>query len=251
MSSAACSCWGSRSTWCWAARSICPCPVGAPVAGVLSVYALGVFSGVASSCCAPVLAGVIALSGVASSFGLALGLGLAYVLGMVAPLFVISVLWERVDWRSSGLFRPRAVAWRLGSLQRTVAVMTLASALLLAIMGLAMAWIGLTGTAMPVDTGWQANLTVRLQHDGQMLMTALSGIPGWVSAAVLLAIVALLARRAVGQVGWTGARDEDVATDDAAAAGPSEVAIAVRSPELPCCAGPVTTKEEIGEYRQA
>src|SRR5438270_535130 len=35
--------------------------------GMLSVYSLGIFSGVASSCCAPVLAGVIALSSVASS----------------------------------------------------------------------------------------------------------------------------------------------------------------------------------------
>src|SRR5437879_2120960 len=55
--------------------------------GVLSVYTLGLFSGITSSCCAPVLAGVIALSSVASSFVLALGLGTAYVFGMVAPLF--------------------------------------------------------------------------------------------------------------------------------------------------------------------
>src|SRR6266567_1432087 len=47
-------------------------------AGVVSVYTLGVFSGVASSCCAPVLAGVIALSSVASSILLALIGGLAW-----------------------------------------------------------------------------------------------------------------------------------------------------------------------------
>jgi len=75
--------------------------------GVASVYSLGVFSGITSSCCAPVLAGVIALSSVAPSFGIALGLGTAYVFGMVAPLFIISLLWERFDWRSSRLFRPR------------------------------------------------------------------------------------------------------------------------------------------------
>lgn len=51
-------------------------------AGPWSVYTLGIFSGVASSCCAPVLAGVIALSSVASGFGAALGLGAAYVFGM-------------------------------------------------------------------------------------------------------------------------------------------------------------------------
>src|SRR6266536_4207448 len=47
-------------------------------AGVASVYSLGVFSGITSSCCAPVLAGVVALSSVASSFVLALLLGIAY-----------------------------------------------------------------------------------------------------------------------------------------------------------------------------
>src|SRR6266516_2064644 len=46
--------------------------------GVLSVYTLGLFSGITSSCCAPVLAGVVALSSVASSFVLALLLGIAY-----------------------------------------------------------------------------------------------------------------------------------------------------------------------------
>jgi len=61
-------------------------------AGALTTHTLGVFSGITSSCCAPVLAGVIALSGIAPSFLMALGLGTAYVFGMVAPLFVISLL---------------------------------------------------------------------------------------------------------------------------------------------------------------
>src|SRR6266849_1599382 len=114
-------------------------------AGVVSVYTLGVFSGVASSCCAPVLAGLIALSSVASSFLLALGLGAAYVFGMVAPLFVISLLWYRYNWRSSRLFRPRNVAWHIGSLHRTIGWTDLASALVLGVMGAASVWVGLAG----------------------------------------------------------------------------------------------------------
>ncbi len=55
--------------------------------GPFGVYTLGLFSGVASFCCAPVLAGVIALSGLSSSFAVALGLGGAYLFGMVAPWF--------------------------------------------------------------------------------------------------------------------------------------------------------------------
>lgn len=179
--------------------------------GPLSVYSLGIFSGVATSCCAPVLAGVLALAGVASSFGLALLLGTAYVFGMVAPLFAIALLWERFDWRSSGLFRPRSFTWRVGSLRRTITATGLASGLLLLLMGAATIWTGLAGNAMPALTGWQAMLAVQLQHDGQHITNALTWLPGWAAALLLSIVLALLAWRALRQVGWTA--DRDAVTD--------------------------------------
>src|SRR5579859_642653 len=94
--------------------------VGNGRAGPVSVYTLGVFSGITSSCCAPVLAGVIALSSAAPSFAVALGLGIAYVFGMVAPLFVISLLWERFDWRSNRLLRARSFTYAIGGVRRTL-----------------------------------------------------------------------------------------------------------------------------------
>lgn len=168
--------------------------------GPVSVYSLGVFSGVASSCCAPVLAGVIALSGVASSFVLALGLGSAYVFGMVAPLFIIALLWERFDWRASALFRPRSFALHMGHLRRTLTATNIASGLLLVIMGIATTWIGLRGRSMGTATGWQADLAVRVQHYGYLLSRALGWLPGWLAAALLLVVVGLLGRHALRQV---------------------------------------------------
>jgi len=164
--------------------------------GPLGVYSLGVFSGAASACCAPVLAGVIALSGLASSFGLALGLGAAYVFGMVAPLFAISLLWERVDWRASRLFRPRSLTWRVGPLRRTISGTALASGVLLALMGGGALYVGLTTDAMPSGTGWQADVSSTLQHYGSVLTDALSWIPGWAAALLVVAAVVMLARRA-------------------------------------------------------
>src|SRR6266702_7445308 len=122
-------------------------------AGIATTYTLGMFSGITSSCCAPVLAGVIALSSVAPSFLLALGLGTAYVFGMVAPLFVISLLWEHYHWKSSRLFHPKSFTWHLGSMRRTLSVTGLLSGLLLMLMGAAMIWVGLTSTAMPTPEG--------------------------------------------------------------------------------------------------
>jgi len=169
-------------------------------AGPLSVYTLGMFSGITSSCCAPVLAGVIALSSLAQSYLLALGLGAAYVFGMVAPLFVISLLWDRYDWRSSRLFRPRTITWRLGPLRRTISGSAVASAVLLALMGAATVWVGIAYDSMPATTGWQLRLLAWLQHNGQMATDALSWIPNWAAAATLALAAALLGWRAFQQL---------------------------------------------------
>lgn len=182
-------------------------------AGVASVYSLGVFSGITSSCCAPVLAGVIALSSVAPSFGIALGLGTAYVFGMVAPLFLISLLWERFDWRASRLFHPRSFTWKLGPLQRTISATNLASGLLLLLMAGAMIWVGFTFGSMQTLTGWQATLAVSLQRIGRVITGAFTWVPNWAAALVLLLLIALLAWRALRQVGSNPAEDDSHAED--------------------------------------
>jgi cytochrome c-type biogenesis protein len=168
--------------------------------GPLGVYGLGVFSGVASACCAPVLAGVVALSGMASSFTVALGLGAAYTFGMVAPLFALALLWERRDWTSSRLFRPRTFTYRLGPLQRSVTGTNLASGLLLGLIGIATIWLGIAGDAMPAASDWQATFVVRLQALGAAVTDALSWLPAWAGAVVVGTIVAGLALRASRQM---------------------------------------------------
>ena len=63
--------------------------------GLLSVFVLGVFSGIATTCCAPVLAGVLALAALPASFLLGGAYTLAYVLGMVIPLFALSMVLDK------------------------------------------------------------------------------------------------------------------------------------------------------------
>jgi|SRR5579885_1458430 cytochrome c biogenesis protein CcdA len=179
--------------------------------GIVSVYSLGLFSGLASSCCAPVLAGVLALSSVVASFWLALLLGLAYVFGMVAPLFVIALLWDRYDWRVSRLFRPRSFTWRIGSFARTVTVTTLASGILLLIIGGSMLWIGLAYRSMPPLADWQVSLSENFQHAGQTISNALTWIPNWLGVVLLLAMLGGLAGMALKQIGIWGRKEETLA----------------------------------------
>ena len=60
-----------------------------------SIYSLGVFSGIATTCCAPVLAGVLALSAIPGSLPLGTLYALTFVTGMVAPLFVVALFVDR------------------------------------------------------------------------------------------------------------------------------------------------------------
>ena len=64
-----------------------------------SVFVLGIFSGFATMCCAPVLAGVIALSVLPNSVFWGGIYSLAYVFGMVAPLFLIAYFLDKNDFK--------------------------------------------------------------------------------------------------------------------------------------------------------
>jgi len=160
-----------------------------------SAYLLGMFSGVASACCAPVLAGVAVLSGAAASFPAALGIGLAYVAGMVAPLAVIALLWDRHQDRLAPLLTGRQVRLRLGGWQRQLPLGNALSGLLLIAMGALAGVLAFTGNAMPTE-GWQLRVSAWLQHASSVTVDALSWLPGWAFATALVLGLAILLRRA-------------------------------------------------------
>lgn len=58
---------------------------------VASVFTLGVFSGITSACCAPVLIGILSFAFLSPSFLGAILIGVMYVLGMITPLLFISL----------------------------------------------------------------------------------------------------------------------------------------------------------------
>ncbi|MGH3860100.1 cytochrome c biogenesis CcdA family protein [Actinokineospora sp.] len=161
-----------------------------------SAYVLGAFSGAAGACCAPVLAGVAVLSGAAASFPAALAIGLSYVAGMVAPLALVALSWDHRRDRATRLLTDRTVRLRLGRWQRRLALGSLVSGLLMIGMGVLAVVLAFTGPGMS-SAGWQTEFSAWLQHVSSAALTALSWIPGWVIAAVLVLGFALLLRRTV------------------------------------------------------
>jgi cytochrome c-type biogenesis protein len=161
-----------------------------------SAYVLGSFSGAASACCAPVLAGVAVLSGAAASFPVALSIGAAYVGGMVAPLALVALLWDKRRERATRLLTDRTVRFQVGRWRRSIALGSAVSGLLLIAMGVLAVILAFTGPGMP-SGGWQTQLSAWLQHISSVALGALSWVPGWVLLAVLLSSLAVLIRRAL------------------------------------------------------
>ena len=167
--------------------------------GPASVFVLGAFSGVATACCAPVLAGVVALSGAAASFLTALVVGVAYVFGMVAPLFVVALVWDGRDIGASRLLAGRSVRLPLGGWVRAVPLSSFAGGLLLVVMGVVVGVLAVTGPDM-ATRGWQATVSGDAQHYAHVVTTWLGHLPVWVTALSVFAVLAVLVVLAVRQV---------------------------------------------------
>lgn len=171
-----------------------PMPGGGGSAGdgsLRSVYGLGVFAGGASACCAPVLLGVAALSGAAASFPVALAVGVAYVFGMVAPLAVISLVWDRRRWGASTL-QSRSITLA----GRRVPLGNALSGGLLIAMGLLTAGLAVSGAGMATG-GWQRSVSSWTQHAAAVALDALSWLPGWAGGLLVLLALALFVRAAL------------------------------------------------------
>lgn len=107
------------------------------------VFLLGVASGISSACCAPVLAGVVAMSALAASVTGAAGLGLAYVFGMVFPLLLASLLWDRARLGDRQSVVPALPYLRLGGWALPLADLV-AGGMFTAIGAVAL-WLAVTG----------------------------------------------------------------------------------------------------------
>ena len=139
-------------------------------------FSLGVFSGIASSCCAPVLAGVMTLSALSSSpFGGAV-LGLAFVFGMVLPLFVMALVWDRARLGERRWMRARPVRLRLGSKVLHTNTINLLVAVGFVVMGVAV--INLAGSRnMTGGTELQTSIGTALTSLASDLLAWLRPVP--------------------------------------------------------------------------
>jgi cytochrome c biogenesis protein CcdA len=153
-----------------------------------SFFALGVFSGIASSCCAPVLVGVMTLSALSGSAGGGIVLGLAYVFGMVFPLFAMALLWDKTRLSKMRLGRSRAVTLRVGGRSLRTTALNLVIAASFVVMGAGI--IALSQSAdMTGGSAAQDWISLRLVQVFSRVEQWLSPIPEPILGLALFAVV--------------------------------------------------------------
>jgi cytochrome c-type biogenesis protein len=155
-----------------------------------SFFALGVFSGLASSCCAPVLVGVMTLSALSGSAGGGMILGLAYTFGMTFPLFVMALLWDRFHLGERKFLKARPVRIHLGSHILATNSINLVVAAGFTVMGLFVMYLARTGK-MTSGPAFQVAFGKGVASSFAWLEKATAPIPGVILGLFVLALAAV------------------------------------------------------------
>ncbi|MDP1760294.1 MAG: cytochrome c biogenesis protein CcdA [Candidatus Woesebacteria bacterium] len=142
------------------------------IASTGSVFMLGIFSGIATMCCAPVLAGVIALSVLPNSIFWGGLYSLAYVLGMVAPLFLIAYLLDKNDFSQKLMESNKRVSYSIGGKKIHLSIADLVSGATFLLMGIFILYLAKTNQLAMGGGEFQTKINIYLN---QLVQT----ISGW------------------------------------------------------------------------
>ena len=102
---------------------------------VSSIYVLGIFSAIATTCCAPVLAGVLVLGVASGTIVWGALYTLAYVVGMTLPLFIIAAFLDKANLTERFTNAKKTVEMRIGGFSWRITVSELISGLIFLLMG--------------------------------------------------------------------------------------------------------------------
>ncbi len=164
-----------------------------------SVYILGIFSAVATTCCAPVLAGVLALSTLAGSMLLGVIYTLAYVLGMVIPLFVIAAFLDKVNFTEKFFAFRKTIDYSLFGQKIKLSLSYFFSGLMFLILGIITLFLAQTNQ-LTSHSSYQITINIYLTKLVQFIGNFSKFIPEFIWALLFIGIFLLILKLAVSQL---------------------------------------------------
>ena len=165
----------------------------------ISVFGLGVFSGAATACCAPVLAGAIALSATSASLLGGLLLGIAYVAGMMAPLVPLALIFGK----AKNKVRDPRITLRLGRRSKRIGIARFAGVVVFAGFGVLFVALALTGNSQTAP-GFQRTLGSWMRSVGSYV----DAVPNFVFLPILVVGIGVFAYAVLRRGGVRSERQE-------------------------------------------
>src|SRR3989338_3276233 len=161
------------------------------IEGAGSVFVLGIFSAFATLCCAPVLAGALALSVLPGSIFLGGIYSVTYVIGMVAPLFVVAYFIDKTNAAQKLRFFKKPLSYSvLGRKVELRFVDVLAGATFLFI-GALILYLAKTGKLAMQGSAYQTAVNIYMANITTSINNLISKIPAivWILAIAALAML--------------------------------------------------------------
>lgn len=164
-----------------------------------SVFVLGIFSAIATTCCAPVLAGVLALSVLPGSIFLGAIYTLAYVLGMVLPLFLIAAFLDKINFTQKFFAFRKTITYSLFGKKMRLTISSLFSGVMFLVLGIVILFLAQTNQ-LTSHSSYQITVNIYLTK----LIKVISGftkiIPEPIWAIFFVVIFLFILKLAISQI---------------------------------------------------
>lgn len=165
----------------------------------VSVYVLGIFSAIATTCCAPVLAGVLTLSALPGSFILGGVYTLAYVLGMVLPLFIIAFFLDKVDFTKKFFVFRKSLSYNVLGQKIHLTFANLFSGLMFLVLGIVIIFLAKT-SQLTSHSLYQMSINIYLTKFIKFIGNFTKLIPEAVWALIIVGIALFITYFAIKQL---------------------------------------------------
>ncbi len=153
--------------------------------GASSVFILGIFSGAATLCCAPVLAGVIALSALPNSIVWGGVYALVYVLGMTVPLFIIAFFVDKTKVMKRFEVLRKKVSYTLFGKRVQLAMSDVVSGSIFVLMGVLILYLAKTNQLGMGDGEYQTSINIFMANLTESVNQLMVSIPPMVVLSVI------------------------------------------------------------------
>lgn len=164
-----------------------------------SIFALGIFSGLATTCCAPVLAGVLALSVLPGSMFWGTMYALVYVLGMVAPLFIIAIFLDKINFTEKFSVFKKSINYKILSRDVVINPGQLFSGLMFFFIGGLIMFLTLTDR-LRMESDMLVSVNILTAKYLYILKGAIGSIPWFIFPALFILVVFIIIKASFNQI---------------------------------------------------